>query len=238
MSKIIASNFKTNHTRASTRKYVEALDAGMREIGYELEVLLFPPATALDSFETQSDIRIGAQNAYPTVKGSFTGEIGLEQLDEFCIDMVLVGHSERRHILGESQEFIARKFDWFKEKGFTVVYCIGEPLEVREAGDEAVRRYLVEQLEGIDTAYDRLIMAYEPVWAIGTGKTATPDLIEATHAVIKNLTDRPLLYGGSVKPTNIAEILAVPGCDGALIGTASWEVESMLEMLSRVKGRK
>ena len=105
---------------------------------------------------------------------------------------------------------------------------------MREAGDEAVRRYLVEQLEGIDTSYDKLIMAYEPVWAIGSGKTATPDLIESTHAEIKKLTDRPLLYGGSVKPTNIADIMKVPGCDGALIGTASWEISGMVSMLEIV----
>ncbi|WP_457595973.1 triose-phosphate isomerase [Hydrogenimonas sp.] len=238
MSKIVAANFKTNHTRASTAEYVRALDEGMGRLGYEAPVYLFPPATALDSFETAGDIRVGAQNAYPTVKGSFTGEIGLEQLEEFGIDTVLVGHSERRHILGESQSFVAEKFAWFKERGFTIFYCIGEPLEVREAGEEAVRRYLVEQLEGIDTEYEKLVMAYEPVWAIGTGKTATPDLIEATHAVIKRLCDRPLLYGGSVKPANIAEILAVPGCDGALIGTASWEVSSMLSMLETVNREK
>ncbi len=235
MNKIIASNFKTNHTRASTREYVTLLNEAMIEMNYRAPVYLFPPATALDRFETKADIRVGAQNAYPTVKGSFTGEIGLQQLEEFKIDHILIGHSERRHIMGESQELIAKKFAWFKERDFTIFYCIGEPLEVREAGEEAVRRYLVEQLEGIDTSYDKLIMAYEPVWAIGTGKTATPELIEKTHAEIKRLTDRPLLYGGSVKPANIAEIMAVPGCDGALIGTASWEVESMVSMLEIVK---
>ena len=237
-NKILAANFKTNHTRASTREYVAALDAAMEEMGYADATYVFPPATALDAFDTKSDICIGAQNAYPTVKGSFTGEIGLEQLGEFGIETVLVGHSERRHVLGESQEFIAQKYAWFKEQNFTIFYCIGEPLEVREAGEEAVRRYLVDQLEGIDTAYDKLILAYEPVWAIGTGKTATPDLIEATHAMVKKLSDRPLLYGGSVKPANIAEILQVPGCDGALIGTASWEVESMVAMLKIVKNEK
>ncbi|BBG64965.1 triosephosphate isomerase [Hydrogenimonas sp.] len=229
--KIIAANFKTNHTRGSTADYVASLDRFAAEKGVKNPIYIFPPATALDRFETKSGIKIGAQNAYPTVKGSFTGEIGLEQLGEFDIDTVLVGHSERRHIVGETQEFIARKFRWFKEQGFEIFYCIGEPLEVREAGEEAVRRYLVEQLEGIDTTYERLILAYEPVWAIGTGKTATTELIEQTHAVIKALSDRPLLYGGSVKPANIAEILSVPGCDGALIGTASWEVSGMQSML-------
>ncbi len=238
MNKIIASNFKTNHTRASTREYVTLLNEAMIEMNYRAPVYLFPPATALDRFETKADIRVGVQNAYPTVKGSFTGEIGLQQLEEFKIDHILIGHSERRHIMGESQELIAKKFAWFKERDFTIFYCIGEPLEVREAGEEAVRRYLVEQLEGIDTSYDKLIMAYEPVWAIGTGKTATPELIEKTHAEIKRLTDRPLLYGGSVKPTNIAEIMAVPGCDGALIGTASWEVSSMVAMLEIVSNEQ
>ena len=237
-SKIVAANFKTNHTRRSTAEYVASLDGFMAENGIGMPVYIFPPATALDSFKTDSSIRIGAQNAYPTVKGSFTGEIGLQQLGEFGIDTVLIGHSERRHILGESQEFIAKKFAWFKEQGFTIFYCIGEPLEVREAGDEAVRRYLVEQCEGIDTSYENLIMAYEPVWAIGTGKTATPELIEKTHSIVKAFGERPLLYGGSVKPSNIAEILAVPGCDGALIGTASWDISSMRSMLEIVNSEK
>ena len=234
MRKIVAANFKTNHTRASTAEYVAALDKALGALDYDETVYLFPPATALDRFDTENPVTIGAQNAYPTVKGSFTGEIGLEQLDEFEIETLLIGHSERRHILGETQAFIAKKFDWFKERDFTIFYCVGEPLEVREAGEEAVRRYLVEQFEGIDTTYDKLILAYEPVWAIGTGKTATPELIETTHALIKELSGAPLLYGGSVKPSNIAEILAVPGCDGALIGTASWEIESMREMLEVV----
>ncbi len=234
-SKIIAANFKTNHTRRSSAEYIARLDSFMAEKGVDTPVYIFPPFTALDSFDIKSGIKIGVQNAYPTVKGSFTGEIGLEQLDEFGIDTVLIGHSERRHILKESQEFISEKFTWFKERGFCIFYCIGEPLEVREAGDDAVRRYLVEQLDGIDTRYENLILAYEPVWAIGTGKTATPELIEKTHATIKALSDRPLLYGGSVKPANIGEILSVPGCDGALIGTASWEISSMVSMLEIVK---
>jgi len=235
MSKILAANFKTNHTRTSTQEYVAKLDASMGELGYLDDVYLFPPATALNSFDIKNSIHIGAQNAYPTVKGSFTGEIGIEQLEEFNIKTLLIGHSERRHILGETQEFIAKKYIWFIEKGFKIFYCIGEPLEVREAGDKAVRQYLIEQLEGIDTSYENLILAYEPVWAIGTGKTATAELIERTHSMIKEMVDKPLLYGGSVKPQNLAEILSVPGCDGALIGTASWDAESMVSMLEIAK---
>ncbi len=234
--KIVAANFKTNHTRRSTAEYVEAIDLFLSEKKIGLPLYIFPPSTALDSFETKNSIHIGAQNAYPTVKGSFTGEIGLQQLEEFGIDTILVGHSERRHILKETQEFVAEKFRWFKERGFTIFYCIGEPLEVRKAGEEAVRQYLLKQCEGIDTSYENLVLAYEPVWAIGTGKTATPELIEQTHALIKAFSDRPLLYGGSVKPQNIKEILEVPGCDGALIGTSSWEVSGMVSMLRKVKG--
>jgi len=235
MSKILAANFKTNHTRASTKEYVEKLDASMSKLMFLDDVYLFPTAVALNSFDVKNSIHIGAQNAYPTLKGSFTGEIGIEQLEEFNIKTILVGHSERRHILGETQEFIAKKYTWFAEIGFKIFYCIGEPLEVRESGDKAVRQYLVDQLEGIDTTYENLILAYEPVWAIGTGKTATAELIESTHSMIKEMVDKPLLYGGSVKPQNLAEILSVPGCDGALIGTASWDVESMVSMLEIAK---
>jgi len=238
MSKIIAGNFKTNHTRASTGEYVAKLDLKMSELGYVDDVYLFPPATALNSFDVKNSIHIGAQNAYPTVKGSFTGEIGVEQLEEFNVKTLLIGHSERRHILGETQEFIAKKYIWFAEIGFKIFYCIGEPLEVREAGEKAVRQYLVDQLEGIDTSYENLILAYEPVWAIGTGKTATTEIIETTHSMIKEMVEKPLLYGGSVKPQNLAEILTTPGCDGALVGTASWDVESMVSMLEIAKNLK
>ena len=238
MSKILAANFKTNHTRASTQEYVAKLDARMSELGYLDDLYLFPPATALNNFNVKNSIHIGVQNAYPTVKGSFTGEIGVEQLEEFNVKTLLIGHSERRHILRETQEFIAKKYIWFAERGFKIFYCIGEPLEVREVGEKAVRQYLVDQLEGIDTSYENLILAYEPVWAIGTGKTATAELIESTHAMIKKMVEKPLLYGGSVKPQNLAEILAVAGCDGALIGTASWDVESMVSMLEIAKNIK
>jgi len=235
MSKILAANFKTNHTREITKKYVENLDRFLSEIGYSDDLYLFPPFTALDRFDLKNSIQIGTQNGYPVVSGSFTGEIGLQQLEEFNIKTILIGHSERRHLLGESQKSIAKKYAWFAEKGFNIFYCIGEPLEVREAGLSEVDRYLKDQLEGIDTSYDNLIVAYEPVWAIGTGKSATPDLIESTHSKIKELIDKPLLYGGSVKPQNIKEILSVEACDGALIGTASWDVSSMCEMVKIAK---
>ncbi len=228
---IIAANFKTNHTRVSTKEYIQNLNEFMREKGIEDSIMVFPPLTALDEFEITKNFRVGAQDAYPTEKGSFTGEIGLEQLGEFNIKTILIGHSERRHILGESQEFVAKKFEFFKENGFEIVYCIGEPKEVREEGIESVINYNISQLEGIDTNYEKLIIAYEPVWAIGTGLTATTEQIDETLNRLKQVVDAPLLYGGSVKPANTKEILSIKNCDGVLVGTASWDVESFKEML-------
>jgi triosephosphate isomerase len=227
---IFAANFKTNHTRKSTRAYLEALTQKIVSNARKERVYVFPPATALDRFETP--ITIGAQNAYPTINGAYTGEIGTEQLDEFGIDTILIGHSERREILHESQEIVAEKFAFFKEKGFEIIYCIGEPLEVREQGDEAVIEYLLAQFEGIDTSYEKLIIAYEPIWAIGTGRSATVEEIASTHQALRQSVDKPLLYGGSAKPANIREIISIDNVDGVLVGSASLDPESFFEMIS------
>jgi triosephosphate isomerase len=229
---IIAANFKTNHTRATTKAYIEALSTFVEKEGVSDDVLVFPTATGLDSFDTPSNLRIGVQNAYPVEKGSFTGEIGLEQIEEFAIKTILIGHSERRHILGESQEEIAKKFAFFAERGFEIVYCVGEPKEVREEGIDAVMTYNLSQFEGIDTHYENLIIAYEPVWAIGTGLTASNEQIEETLAKLKKHVEKPLLYGGSVKVANTKEILDIPNCEGILVGTASWDVDAFCEMVA------
>ncbi len=228
---IIASNFKTNHTRASTKAYMDTLSKFVEKEAIKDDVLVFPTATSLDSFACHDNLRVGVQNAYPVEKGSFTGEIGLEQIDEFGIKTILIGHSERRHILGESQEDIAKKFAFFAEAGFEIVYCVGEPKEVREEGIEAVMTYNLSQFEGIDTNYDNLIIAYEPVWAIGTGLSASNEQIEETLSELKKHVDKPLLYGGSVKEVNTKEILSIKHCEGVLVGTASWDVDSFCEMI-------
>jgi len=229
---IIASNFKTNHTRKSTQAYLQKLNSFVTESGSRQDVLVFPPTTALDSFDLAPNIRVGVQNAYPVEKGSFTGEIGLEQIEEFGLKTILIGHSERRHILGETQELCAKKYDYFKEQGFEIVYCIGEPKEVREEGITSVLEYNFEQLEGIDLSYEKLIVAYEPVWAIGTGLTATVEQIEETLGKLRETIKAPLLYGGSVKVANTREILQIENCDGVLVGTASWDVDSFSQMIA------
>jgi len=226
---IYAANFKMNHTRAMTQAYLRVLNQKLVSKKSEDRVFVFPPATALDHYA--GDFTVGAQNAYMAQNGAYTGEIGLEQLEEFSIGTILIGHSERRDILGESQEVIAEKFSYFKDHGFEIIYCIGEALEVREEGDEAVTAHLLSQFEGIDLSYEKLIIAYEPIWAIGTGRSATTEEISSTHAVLKEHCRRPLLYGGSVKPANIKEIIEIEGVDGVLVGSASLDVESFSEMI-------
>ncbi len=227
---LIAANFKTNMTRRQTAEYYRAVSSYIVENSISSEAMIFPPATALDSFE--GDIRVGAQNAYAVENGAFTGEIGLDQLDEFGIKTILIGHSERRHILGESQELIVQKFNYFKEQGFTIVYCIGEPLEVREEGSEALMNYLDDQLEGIDLDYADLIIAYEPVWAIGTGLTPSADEVELIHTALRQKIESPILYGGSVKTANAEELLALDNVDGALIGSGALNVDDYCTILS------
>lgn len=228
--KIIAANFKMTHTRAETKTYLEQVDLFMGDNGITNKAYVFPPFTALDSYAFKN-ITVGAQNGYPKENGSFTGEIGLDLLKEFGMTTILLGHSERRHVIGESQAFIAEKYNFFKEQGFEICYCIGEPLEEKEKGLDAIMAYNNAQLEGIDVSYEKLIVAYEPVWAIGTGKTATNEDIREIHAELRKNIQKPLLYGGSVKPHNIGEILQIENVDGALIGTASWKAEDFCEML-------
>lgn len=232
---IIASNFKTNHTRKSTALFVNEVNDYLIKNSVKSEVYVFPTATSLDTFDTVSNFKIGVQNAYAVNSGSFTGEIGTIQLDEFDIKTILIGHSERRHILGESQEEIAKKFNFYKSLGYKIIYCVGEPLVVNNFGLKKTVEYIYEQLIGIDTNYENLILAYEPVWAIGTGVTATTEDILNVHTAIKEKIDKPLLYGGSVKVENVREICQIKNVDGVLIGTASWKVEDFIQILENTK---
>jgi len=193
-------------------------------------VMVFPPFTALEHLSR--NVLIGVQNAYPAQNGAYTGEITLEQLDEFGIKTILIGHSERRHVLGETQEQIAAKFRFFSQHGFAMIYCVGEPIEVREQGDEALMQYVEAQFEGIDCHYPDLILAYEPVWAIGTGLTPTTDQIVAMHLALRAKTSAPLLYGGSVKVDNAQSIMQLDNVDGVLVGSASLSANDFCEMIA------
>ncbi len=228
---IIAANFKTNHTRKSTKEYIKKLNRYVTNLKSDDRVLVFPPSSALDSFDLIDNISVGVQNAYPVEKGSFTGEIGLEQIEEFDIDTILIGHSERRHVLGESQDEVVKKYDFYQSKGFKIIYCIGEPIEIREDGIESVISYNFTQLEGVDIEYKNLIIAYEPVWAIGTGLSASNEQIEETLGLLKQKIKAPILYGGSVKVANTKEILKIKNCEGILVGTASWDIDAFCKMV-------
>jgi triosephosphate isomerase len=225
---IIAANLKTNLTRKQTKEYVENIESFLAQNNNSQEVLVFPAASSLN--EHSGKVTIGVQNAYATQNGAFTGELGTDHLDEFAIKTILIGHSERRHVLGETQEELVKKFNFYKELGFKIVYCIGEPLEVREAGNDTMMEYISAQYEGIDAEYDNLIIAYEPVWAIGTGLTPTLEDIEAIHKDLKKKSSAPLLYGGSVKVTNAADVLALKSVDGILVGSAALYVEHFCAM--------
>jgi len=226
---IIAANLKTNFTRKETNEYIQELNTYVTKNKISQEVLVFPAMSSLD--ENSSSIVVGAQNAYATKDGAFTGEIGQVHLDEFNIKTILIGHSERRHILGETQAELVKKFNFYKELGFKIVYCVGEPLEKREAGVESMMEYISFQYEGIDTTYENLIIAYEPVWAIGTGLTPTLEDIANVHSALKEKSTAPLLYGGSVKVTNAKDVLAVENVDGILVGSAALYAEHFCSMI-------
>lgn len=227
---IIAANLKTNLTRAKTTEYINQLEKFLMENDSTQEVMVFPAASSLNSHKGK--VTVGAQNAYQAQNGAFTGEIGLEHLDEFGIKTILIGHSERRHVLGESQENIVEKFNFYKSHGFKIIYCMGEPLEVRESGSENMMKYLDAQYEGIDTNYENLTIAYEPVWAIGTGRTPTLEDIENLHTELKKKSQAPLLYGGSVKVDNAKDVLACKNVDGILVGSAALKVEDFCKMIT------
>ncbi len=226
---IYAGNFKTNHTRSSTIDYIKELNFGLKDKKEEDKVYIFPPLTAIDFY--RGDFTLGVQNAYPIESGAVTGEVGAAQLEEFKINTILIGHSERRELLNETQEFVSKKFNFFKKRGFEIIYCIGEPLEIREKGQDGVIEYLKKQFMGIDIDYSNFMIAYEPIWAIGTGRSATVEEIIATHNKLKELSNRPILYGGSVKETNIAEISSIDSVDGVLVGGASLNADNFLKLI-------
>ena len=218
------ANLKCNHTRASFAKYAEILDANLSAND---DVTVFPPFSALDG--AAHKFKLGAQNFYPCESGAHTGEIGKAMLDEFGVKSVLIGHSERRE-LGESEELLRVKFDFAAKAGWQIVYCIGENLSVKEAG--GTKEFLAEQLKNIDLGHERLLIAYEPIWAIGTGKSASAEQIEEILNFIREQTRAPLLYGGSVNVANIGGIAGIKNCDGVLVGTASWDASGFLELIS------
>jgi triosephosphate isomerase len=220
---LIAGNWKMYKGPAETAEFC----LGLREQELDgVDVVVCPPFVSLAvavQLLAGTEIGVAAQNVHWERDGAYTGEISAAMLRELGVYGTIVGHSERRQYFGETDETVAKRVHAALEAGLFVIACIGETEEERERNEtEDVLRRQLSVLE----PDDNLVLAYEPVWAIGTGKTATPELVQEAHAVIKSQLDVPVLYGGSVKPENAAELLEQGHVDGALVGGASLELES------------
>jgi len=221
----VAGNWKMHKTAAEAADFVARLAA---YVPASVDVAVCPPYTALaEAAGAATGLRIAvyAQNMHQAASGAFTGEVSTEMILDTGADGVLLGHSERRQLFGETDEAVNAKLAAAHDAGLWVIVAVGETEAEREAGEtEDVLRRQVSVFD----ADEQLVVAYEPVWAIGTGKTATPELAQEAHAFIKSILDVPVLYGGSVKPDNAAELLGQPDVDGALVGGASLDVDSFV----------
>ena len=217
MTKLIAGNWKMFKGPIDTLAFFDTFEAPDG-----VDVVLCPPFVSLEA-AVGEEWPIYAQNVHWADEGAFTGEISARMLLELGVQGTLVGHSERRLYFGETDDTVRQRAEAALAAGLNVIACVGETEVERETGEtEAVLRRQVEVLP----RGDALVIAYEPVWAIGTGKTATPEMAEEAHAFIKSLHETRVLYGGSVKPENAAELLSAPSIDGALVGGASLDAAS------------
>ena len=218
---LIAGNWKMFKGPREVQEFFDGFDAPPG-----VDAVFCPPFVSLAA-AVESGRTIYAPNVHWESSGAYTGEISPAMLSELGVAGALVGHSERRALFGDTDEMVARRTRAALEAGLGVIACVGETLEQRESGDtELVLKIQVEAIAFAAGDHEQLVIAYEPVWAIGTGRTATPELAEEAHRFIKGLLDRPVLYGGSVKPENAADLLSRPSIDGALVGGASLEPDS------------
>lgn len=247
---IIAGNWKMNKTRGESVDLAEGI---AKELGDQtsVEVVLCPPFTSLESVAAvieDSPIKLGAQNMHPAAGGAYTGEISAEMLRYFYATHVILGHSERREYFEESDAFINEKVLAAFAGNLKPILCVGETLEQREGGQtlEVVDSQTRSGLANVTSGdAESLVIAYEPVWAIGTGKTATPEMAQEVHASIRgilvDLFGDPVAqkiriqYGGSMKPGNALELLSQPDIDGGLIGGASLDIKSFSDIINAAR---
>jgi triosephosphate isomerase len=219
---LIAGNWKMYKGPAETAEFC----LGLREQELDgVELVVCPPFVSLAvavQLLAGTEIAVAAQNVHWEEEGAYTGEVSPRMLRELGVYGAIVGHSERRQYFGDTDETVSKRVHAALEAGLFVIACVGETAEERERRE--TQDVLRRQLSVLEPD-DNLVLAYEPVWAIGTGKTATPDIAQEAHAFVKSQLDLPVLYGGSVKPDNAAELLAQPDVDGALVGGASLELE-------------
>ncbi|WP_298629242.1 triose-phosphate isomerase [uncultured Thermus sp.] len=246
---LVAGNWKMHKVPSEARVWFAELKRLLPPLQSEAAVLpAFPMLPLAKEVFSGSQVAYGAQDVSPHREGAYTGEVSARMLSDLGCRYAIVGHSERRRYHGESDSLVAEKAKRLLEEGITPILCVGEPLEVRERG-EAVPYTLAQlrgSLEGVNPpGPEALVIAYEPVWAIGTGRNATPEDAEAMHQAIRQalaelygraFADRVrILYGGSVNPNNFADLLSMPNVDGGLVGGASLELESFLSLL-RIAG--
>jgi triosephosphate isomerase len=247
---IIAGNWKMYRTIAEAIELANGLKREFYKLSNQsIEVVLCPPYTALSEVNeviTDSDIKLGAQDCYWEEEGAFTGEVSCKMLKDAGCDFVIIGHSERRQFFGETNESVNKKLKAALKTGLTPIMCVGEMLAEREKGltFKVLDDHVQNGLKGISREeLERIVIAYEPVWAIGTGKTATPAQAQEAQKYIRDLLVKlynketaenvRIQYGGSVKPENIAELMNQPDVDGALVGGASLKVESFSEIVKK-----
>jgi len=240
---IIAGNWKMNASKASVKSLIDGILSGMESVNSEVLVCVpFPYMSQVESLIEGSNLKVGAQNINVNSSGAFTGEVSADMIKDFGAKHVIVGHSERRSLYGETSLVVAEKTKVALGAGLTPLLCVGESLEHREYGKtEAVvaeQINAVIKLVGIES-FDNIIIAYEPVWAIGTGMTATPEQAQAVHFFIRNLLGEsseniaqktPILYGGSMNSGNAVELISCPDIDGGLIGGAALKAEDFLHI--------
>ena len=248
MNKLIAANWKMYKTIGEAVDTVKDLTRLAGSLPADREVLIFPPFTTIAAVSASLGVRpgyfVGGQDVYAKSEGAFTGEISPGMLKDAGCDYALTGHSERRHVLGESDELVGEKTAFALKSGLRVILCIGEKLDEREAGglEEVLKRQLTAGLAGLpaNTPAENIAIAYEPVWAIGTGKVAGPEEIKDAHALVRKLLaavipgiaqNVRILYGGSVKADNAKDILAIDNVNGLLVGGASLQAATFRDIV-------
>jgi triosephosphate isomerase (TIM) len=234
-TRLVAGNWKMHGSRASNGALLEALLAGPGKTA-GVEVAVCPPYVYLQQVSERlagTPIAWGAQNVSEHAQGAYTGEVSAAMIKEFGCRYVIVGHSERRQIFGESDAQVAAKFAAAQAAGLAPILCVGETLDEREAG--RTEHVVARQLDAVtkSCSFGTAVLAYEPVWAIGTGRNATPEQAQAVHAFLRARlsSDVRILYGGSVKAQNAAAIFAMPDVDGGLIGGASLVAKEFIEIV-------
>ncbi|HKY76066.1 MAG TPA: triose-phosphate isomerase [Acidimicrobiia bacterium] len=247
---LISGNWKMHHTHLDAIRVVQKLSYALKDTDYErVDVSVHPTFTSLRAIQTLLDadsipIALGAQNCHWEEKGAFTGEVSPVMLAKLDVKYVIVGHSERRELFGESDEWVNKKVQSVLAHAMTPIMCCGETLEEREAGETAakVSRQVQGGLDGVDPKQvGAMVIAYEPIWAIGTGRNATPEDANETIGTIRSMVaglagetaaaSIRIQYGGSVKPSNVAAIMAQPEIDGALVGGASLEADDFAQIV-------